>query len=241
VIASRRRDAARLRGELQQFRAAIPRGGPVDPEVAASLAALGYVGSQGATGDGATLANPRDHIAEYERVREDLADGIAIDAALQRNDLRAASTYAERIAARRDASAAALLLAAKAMLRNDNASQALTLLDRARDVARRSGRPHVPGLELMRGDTLARMERFGDAVTAYQQEIAGYRDNLRAYATLAALYFAMNDPKRGNDTLAAMVNANHTRSAASLAAQTAAAVEDMTSARRWRDLAATLP
>ncbi len=85
------------------------------------------------------------------------------------------------------------------------------------------------------------MERFGDAVAAYQQEITAFPDNLQAWATLAALFFAMNETKRGNDTLAAMVNANHTRAAAALAAQIAAAVEDMTSARRWREVAATLP
>ncbi|MGZ7041567.1 MAG: sulfatase-like hydrolase/transferase [Thermoanaerobaculia bacterium] len=241
VIATRRRDAARLRSALQQFRTAIPESGPIDPDVAASLAALGYVGSPGAANrNRAALVNPRDHIGEYERVRDDLADGIAIDAALQRNDVSAAAVPAERIAARRDASAAALLLAGKAFLRGNDPARALALLDRAENAARLSGRPRVPELQLTRADALARMERFGDAVTAYQQEIAAFPDNLRAYATLAALYYAMNEPTRGDDVLTAMVKANPTRAAESLAAQTAAAVENMTSARRWRGIAATL-
>jgi choline-sulfatase len=85
-LAGDRRLAADLRTRIALYRRPITP--PVlDPDASAKLAALGYVGSLRTAGSGA-LANPVDHIAELEHVRE----------ALQ---LAAAGKTAEAVAAMR--------------------------------------------------------------------------------------------------------------------------------------------
>ncbi|MGZ8849713.1 MAG: sulfatase-like hydrolase/transferase [Thermoanaerobaculia bacterium] len=236
LMATDRRDAARLRARLEPLRAASSKIESIDLETAKSLAALGYVGGVRAGRDAASLPNPRDHIAEYEAGREDLADGIAIELALERNDVAAAARSAERIIRRAKPSAAGLLLAAKVALRQGDPRHAVALLDRARSLARGP----MPQLEMTRGNALAAAGRFEEAKRAYWLEIESFPDDLTAWATLSALYFAMNDAARGHATLQSMFDKNRTRNAALLAARTCAAVEDMTAAARWQELAKTI-
>ena len=70
ILGDERRVAARLRASLERFPPPSPGNEAVDPETAAKLAALGYVGSVRATPQGQTLPNPVEHIAEVEAVRD---------------------------------------------------------------------------------------------------------------------------------------------------------------------------
>jgi arylsulfatase A-like enzyme/tetratricopeptide (TPR) repeat protein len=70
MIAEERRVAARLRTSVERFPPPSPGNEAVDPETAAKLAALGYVGSVRSTPQGQPLPNPVDRIAEVEAIRD---------------------------------------------------------------------------------------------------------------------------------------------------------------------------
>ncbi|HSP13628.1 MAG TPA: sulfatase-like hydrolase/transferase [Thermoanaerobaculia bacterium] len=69
VIAEHRRDAARMRTELEKFPPATAGDTAISSEDAAKLAALGYVGSARQRGDPKSLPNPRDVIGMLEDIR----------------------------------------------------------------------------------------------------------------------------------------------------------------------------
>ncbi len=68
IVAERRREAARLRAEIEKFPPATISTAQVDAETAAKLAALGYVGSVRARPDPRALPNPVDHIGTIEEI-----------------------------------------------------------------------------------------------------------------------------------------------------------------------------
>jgi len=84
VIAEHRREAARLRQLVAAFPPATAGNASVDPETAAKLAALGYVGSVKPLTNDAERPNPRDVIGTIDETREafrlidegHLADGV---------------------------------------------------------------------------------------------------------------------------------------------------------------------
>jgi tetratricopeptide (TPR) repeat protein len=83
VVEQQRRAFTQLRSAMQPYRTAATAPANIDPEEAARLAALGYIGSvrsQTATGP---LPNPVDHIGELERMK----DGTRLE---QNNDLAGA-------------------------------------------------------------------------------------------------------------------------------------------------------
>ena len=70
IVDQQRRAYAQLRAAMEPYRTAAAAPSNVDPEEAARLAALGYIGSvrtQSATGP---LPNPVDHIGELERMKD---------------------------------------------------------------------------------------------------------------------------------------------------------------------------
>jgi arylsulfatase A-like enzyme/Flp pilus assembly protein TadD len=69
LSATERRTAAALREELAQYPAGIQELQSVDPEDAAKLAALGYLGSVHSTDGDAALPNPKDMLPYLERIK----------------------------------------------------------------------------------------------------------------------------------------------------------------------------
>src|SRR5205807_9195725 len=67
LIAKERRVTAALRKEIDTYPSAIAPLGHVDPEQAAKLAALGYVGT--AKNRSGPLPNPRDVIGSLQRIK----------------------------------------------------------------------------------------------------------------------------------------------------------------------------
>jgi choline-sulfatase len=67
LASTERRVAAALRGEMQKYPSKIDEIGAIDPEEAAKLAALGYVGT--AANRGGPLPNPRDEIASLADIK----------------------------------------------------------------------------------------------------------------------------------------------------------------------------
>ncbi|MEO8033110.1 MAG: sulfatase-like hydrolase/transferase [Acidobacteriota bacterium] len=67
VAAAQRREAAALRAALEKVPADLPSPSPIDPQEAAKLAAIGYVGSTRSHGDDSV--DPHDRIAIVETLR----------------------------------------------------------------------------------------------------------------------------------------------------------------------------
>jgi arylsulfatase A-like enzyme/Flp pilus assembly protein TadD len=84
IVADERRVAASLRTELARYPSGIQELQQIDPEDAAKLAALGYLGSVHAGGNDAALPNPKDMLPYLERIKEGfrLADERRYDEAV---------------------------------------------------------------------------------------------------------------------------------------------------------------
>jgi arylsulfatase A-like enzyme/thioredoxin-like negative regulator of GroEL len=85
VAADERRVAASMREELATYPAGIKELQTIDPEDAAKLAALGYVGSAQSPNSGAALPNPRDMLPYLTRIKAGfkLADERKLDEAVR--------------------------------------------------------------------------------------------------------------------------------------------------------------
>ncbi|HEV8432838.1 MAG TPA: sulfatase-like hydrolase/transferase [Thermoanaerobaculia bacterium] len=76
VVDGQRRAFTQLRAEMQPYLTAAAAPSKVDPEEAARLAALGYIGSVRTQSAAGPLPNPVDHIGELERMK----DGTRLEA-----------------------------------------------------------------------------------------------------------------------------------------------------------------
>jgi arylsulfatase A-like enzyme/Tfp pilus assembly protein PilF len=297
VVDGQRRAYTQLRAAMEPYRAAAAAPSNVDPEEAARLAALGYIGS--VRGESATgpLPNPVDHIGELERMKDatrleqsndaggalkiyqsltaanprftdawlreaaaydalgdlpkaietykhaieiapELADGIAISIAnlqFRTGDLTGAEEHA-RLAMPRSPGAAHMVLAHVALARHDTATaekearasmqdathirdgavvlaQVLTARGRLAEALRTidgiSRDPsQVENLEATRGDILARMQRNGEAESAFRSETQNFPHNLDAYTKYAILLTAEGRIADARAELQAMLRAN---------------------------------
>ncbi len=312
LAAADRRDAASMRATLAQIPLAVAPLQNVDPEEAAKLAALGYVGTaKTRTGP---LPNPRDeigHIAEIkaafhladERRLDDAA--VALRALLERNTRlsdvwsklgevlvdagrydEAIETYKTAIArserfspdlalglgfaylkagrpqdaiahaelavrempreahellgrayaeqrrfAEAEASArqaiaegdrqpASILLLAEVQRSEGKLEAALETIHEAERRANDLEIRHLYGIDYLRGDVLARLDRADGAVAAYQREIENSPQHLQSYANLAVIYVIEGKRAEAERTLALMIHNNPHRGAHALAAKT---------------------
>jgi arylsulfatase A-like enzyme/Flp pilus assembly protein TadD len=96
LSASERRIASSMRNDLAQFGRDVPTIGEVDPDTAAKLASLGYIGSTHNRESG-PLPNPRDEIGRVEELRSALQsnDPIASLRALIARDPRMVEVWVE--------------------------------------------------------------------------------------------------------------------------------------------------
>lgn len=314
ILANERRVAASMRNDLAQYPSGIQELQQIDPEDAAKLAALGYLGSVRAGGNDAALPNPKDMLPYLERIKEGfrLADerryGEAVtvlrglvkenpglfdvwdklgevltdmgqyaeaievyraamtrtqrfspemalslgDVYLQAGQPDEAARYADlamksspapahtllaRVAiARRDFATAerevtlamgaqspqpaAMLLLAEIHRSRGDLQGALAATEAAARRAQELGVPKLYRLDFLRGDIYARMDRPGDAASAYQREIANFPENTQAYANLAIIYFIEGRRADVERVLNEMVKANPHPGARALAART---------------------
>jgi arylsulfatase A-like enzyme/Flp pilus assembly protein TadD len=158
-------------------------------------------------------------------------------AALHRGDLDSAEREARAALALAPASAGAALALAEVHVRRSDLRAALALLDEARSQARAP----VRGLQLARGDALARLGRHPEAAAALREEIQAFPQNSVAYARLSIVY-ALEGRTRAEvaRVLEAMLAASPGARTAELAAQTLASIGDSSQAARWRRRAAAL-
>jgi choline-sulfatase len=83
---------------------------------------------------------------------------------------------------------------------------------------------HLYGIDYLRGDLLARLDRPDEAVAAYRREIERSPAHLQSYANLAVIYVIEGKRAEAEKTLALMMRNNPHRGAQALAARTRAAL-----------------
>jgi arylsulfatase A-like enzyme/Tfp pilus assembly protein PilF len=141
--------------------------------------------------------------------------------AIARNDLAGAAAAAQL--ARSDASTepAAVVLLAFVAARERRLQEAMSLIQQVDALRTERHIDGVEQLELVRGDVLARLNRYDDAVAAFEREIRLFPFDMQAYAELALLHAAAGQRARADAVLAALTKANPTAPARELAAKTA--------------------
>ena len=184
---------------------------------------------------GGDLAKAGQHAALL--MKEQPANGHELLAriALARNDLRTAEAEAQRsvdTASRFEPKR--LILVAEVRQHQGRFGEALQILDTAEARAKSGGHGAVYRLDFLRGDTLARMNRFGEAEAAYRREIAAFPNNGQAYANLAVLYIIGGRAREANRVFENLVAGNPSEVNYLLAVRTFEAVEDLASAQEWR-------
>jgi len=97
---------------------------------------------------------------------------------------------------------------------------------------RRSG--PVESLEFVRGDALARMQRYDEAIAAFRREIVSFPRNGRPYASLYVVYMLTNRPAEARAALVELAAANPIRRTFQFAASSADALGDRETASLWR-------
>ncbi|HUP47958.1 MAG TPA: sulfatase-like hydrolase/transferase [Thermoanaerobaculia bacterium] len=327
VIDAQRRVAADMRAELARYgrEVSIPRS--VDPEEAKKLAALGYLASPAAAGEG-PLPDPKDRIGEIgEMIRASallrgrrwdeaaaafrkiveknprLSDGWnqlgqslesagrdeeaaevyrrAIEVApelagdlglrrgavlmrleqfeeaerharlaeatnrgamyvllarieLARKNYGAAEAQARAAANDPSYRVAGQLILAQVLAQQERPMEALPIVEQAGLEIEQEGLAPFDSYELIRGDVLARLERYEEAIAAFRREIEHFPANRQAYANLYLVYMVLDRPAEARRALEAMVSANPDRRAILFAARTAETLGDMPAAERWR-------
>jgi choline-sulfatase len=122
-----------------------------------------------------------------------------------------------------DRQPSSILLLAEVQRAEGNLNGALQTITEAERRANDLEVPHLYGLDYLRGDILARLDRPDEAVAAYQREIRFSPQHLQSYANLAVIYMIEGRRAEAEKTLDAMVKANPHGGARSLAAKTRAA------------------
>jgi tetratricopeptide (TPR) repeat protein len=134
----------------------------------------------------------------------------------------------------------AMVLMAQIESSQNHPQQALALIAQAEAEAEQRHLGGIETLNFVRGDALARMQRYDEAVAAFQREIAEFPHDRQAYASLYLVYMLTNRPEEANRTLESMAAANPDRRTYLFAAHTLDAVNDKRGAEAWKRRAAEL-
>jgi len=151
-----------------------------------------------------------------------------IDMARKRFDR--AAQEAQKAAADSSERLRAEVLLAQIYTQQGRLAEALALTDR---IAGNDAGP-LESLDFVRGDILARMERYDEAIAAFRREIQNFPQDRQTYANLYLVYRVTNRPDEARQTLEEMVRAIPNRSAYLFAARTVAALGEDKEAAMWR-------
>jgi choline-sulfatase len=155
--------------------------------------------------------------------------------ALAQSDLALAEREAGGVAGSPNLDARGAVLRAEVRLRQNAPADALKILDGALAKLGVAAREQIGNAQFLRGDALARLNRFTEAEQAFREEIRLFPGNSEAYARLAVLYAVEHRRVREVDALLrAMYAANPRPETLELAAKTLESIGDSTGAARWR-------
>jgi tetratricopeptide (TPR) repeat protein len=154
---------------------------------------------------------------------------------LARGDRQAALDHARQaVAAEAVPRAESMILLAQVEMSGGSFAEGLSILDRLRARAEASGSRPIRGLELERGEALARLGRSREAADAFEAEIRAFPDHVAAYSKLAFVYAVLKEFDKIDPLLERMVEVEPGRESFLLAADTAARLGDQDGSRAWR-------
>ena len=151
------------------------------------------------------------------------ANELLARAFIEQRDFRRAEDAAQHAIESGDRQPASILLLAEVQRAEGRYPEALATMDRAQARGRELGVKHLYGIDYLRGDVLARLDRPEEAISAYRREIGGSPEHLQAYANLAVIYFIEENPAAAREVLAEMVRNNPHKGARDLSVRTLAA------------------
>jgi arylsulfatase A-like enzyme/Flp pilus assembly protein TadD len=154
--------------------------------------------------------------------------------ALARKNYARAESEAKIAQADQYSHAAATVLLAQVYAQQDRAQEAYAIAEQIAKEAEVRKLGPVESLEFARGDALARLERYDEAIEAFRREIANFPQNRNAYGSLYLVYMLTDRPSEAREALEQMVEANPNRRAFVFAAETTEAVGDRRAATAWR-------
>jgi len=155
--------------------------------------------------------------------------------ALARGQLNAAEQEAREVRGGPALDARGAVLLAEVALRRDQPAEALKVLDAALARLDPPDREQIANAQFLRGDALARLNRFVEAERAFDEEIHLFPENADAYARLAVLYAVQHRRvKEVYALLDAMYAANPRPETAELASKTLESLGDQPAASAWR-------
>jgi tetratricopeptide (TPR) repeat protein len=160
--------------------------------------------------------------------------------ALARNDLTTAAREASLTTANPQYRLQGLLLAAQVDSAAGRLPDALSRLAELERDAAPAHRLPFAYLEYVRGDVLARMERYAEAEIAFRKEIQAFPQNRQAYANLALVFLVQQRTADAYNVLSQMAAANPDRHTYLFAAKTLDTLGDTKGAAEWRRRAAAL-
>jgi len=210
LVASGRYDEA-----IDAYKSALARSPQFSPDLALGLA-FAYLKK----GD-ARLAAEHAELAMNTDPRE--ANELLARACIEERDRSCAEDAARRAIDAGGRQPSSILLLAEVQRMEGKLQEALVTIDEAEGRAKEMGLAHLYGLDLVRGDVLARRDRPEEAIAAYRREIAAAPDDLQAYSNLAVIDFIEENPRAADGVLGEMVRNNPHRGARDLAARTRAA------------------
>lgn len=157
--------------------------------------------------------------------------------ALARKDYPRAESEAKKAAADQYSRVPAMVLLAQVYAQQERAPEAYALAEQIRKEAEERHLGPVESLEFVRGDALARMQRYDEAIAAFQREMELFPHDRLAYANLYLVYMLTGRAAEGHAVLAAMVKANPNKRAMLSAAHAAEALHDQATAAFWQERA----
>jgi tetratricopeptide (TPR) repeat protein len=154
--------------------------------------------------------------------------------ALAKNDARTAESEARAAQDDPYSGIPASVLIARIWSEEGRAADALGLIESTIQRAQRESSPPVEGMQSVRGDALARMQRYPEAAEAFRAEIAVFPHELEPYSRLAVVTGLMGHLDESRQVMASMVRANPTKVARDYAAHTLESLGDRAGAAQFR-------
>jgi arylsulfatase A-like enzyme/Tfp pilus assembly protein PilF len=148
-----------------------------------------------------------------------------------------AEEHARAAIALGDRQPASMLLLAEIQRSEGNLQGALATITETERRANDVEVPHLYGIDYLRGDVLARLDRPEEAAAAYRREIDHSPQHLQSYANLAVIDLIEGKRGEAEQVLEEMTRRNPHRGAYLLAARTMEAFGEHASAARWSKLA----
>ncbi|HUP47092.1 MAG TPA: sulfatase-like hydrolase/transferase [Thermoanaerobaculia bacterium] len=132
------------------------------------------------------------------------------------------------------------LMLAQILAQQGRAAEALPIVESVGGEIESQELGPIEAYGLIRGDVLARLERYEEAIEAFRGEIEHFPSNQQTYANLTLVYLLLDRPADAERTLEQMVRANPGPRSMLFAARTLENLGDARGAARWRQRAERL-